>query len=136
MIFVRPSEAEEILEKSWKQHAKEDMLHAKYDEGATVASYNEETREATLAALGCRSSKASGSEVPAMSEVLRVDAEKLQVAVAAIMEKEGVAPQDAAIVADSLVSAELTRPAVPRRAACEILYRQHGGPAVRIPGAG
>lgn len=43
-----------------------------------------------------------------MSEVLRVDAEKLQVAVAAIMEKEGVAPQDAAIVADSLVSAELT----------------------------
>ena len=29
-----------------------------------------------------------------MSEVLRVDAEKLQVAVAAIMEKEGVAPQD------------------------------------------
>ena len=54
MIFVRPSEAEEILEKSWKQHAKEDMLHAKYDEGATVASYNEETREATLAALGCQ----------------------------------------------------------------------------------
>ena len=43
-----------------------------------------------------------------MSEVLRVDAEKLQAAVAAIMEKEGVAPQDAAIVADSLVSAELT----------------------------
>ena len=35
-----------------------------------------------------------------MSEVLRVDAEKLQAAVAAIMEKEGVAPQDAAIVAD------------------------------------
>lgn len=30
------------------------MLHAKYDEGATVASYNEETREATLAALGCQ----------------------------------------------------------------------------------
>ena len=48
------AKAEEILEKSWKQHAKEDMLHAKYDEGATVASYNEETREATLAALGCQ----------------------------------------------------------------------------------
>lgn len=43
-----------------------------------------------------------------MSEVRRVDAAKLSDVVAAIMEKEGVSSENAAIVADSLVSAELT----------------------------
>lgn len=43
-----------------------------------------------------------------MSEIYAVDAVKLRDTVAKIMEKEGVTSQDAAIVADSLVSADLT----------------------------
>ena len=53
MIFVRPSEAEEVLEKAWKQHAKEDNLHAQYDQGATPPSFDPEMREKTLAGLNC-----------------------------------------------------------------------------------
>ena len=53
IIFVRPSEAEEVLEKAWKQHAKEDGLHAAYDRGETVASFDPETRERVLKFLNC-----------------------------------------------------------------------------------
>lgn len=53
MIFVRPSEAEDILAKAWGQHAKENELHAQYDQGSTAASFNGATREAALAAVKC-----------------------------------------------------------------------------------
>lgn len=53
MIFVRPSEAEAVLEKAWKQHAKEEDLHSRYDAGATVPSFQPDIREQALNALNC-----------------------------------------------------------------------------------
>lgn len=53
LIFVRPCDAEEILEKSWAQHAKEDNLDAAYRSGSIQPSYNEAKREDTLKSLNC-----------------------------------------------------------------------------------
>ena len=54
IIFVRPSEAEEILEKSWQQNAKETSLHACYDAGETVSSYQKEIMDKRLEEINCQ----------------------------------------------------------------------------------
>ena len=53
IVFVHPSEAEEVLEKAWKQHEKEDRLHAQYDENGLAPSFDPELREKALKAVNC-----------------------------------------------------------------------------------
>ena len=59
MVFVRPAEAEAVLEKAWKQHEKENRLHAQYDAGETVPSFDPELREKALRGLNCEIINAS-----------------------------------------------------------------------------
>ena len=51
LIFVRPGDAEAIIEKTRLQHAKEDRLAEGYLAGGLQPSYNPELRENTLTAL-------------------------------------------------------------------------------------
>jgi regulator of RNase E activity RraA len=54
IIFIRPSEADEILQKSWAQNDKETALHARYDTGDTVSSYSKDIMDKALQNLNCQ----------------------------------------------------------------------------------
>lgn len=53
LIFVHTDEAEEVLEKAWKQNAKEERMKKQYAKGDLIPSFVPDMRERVLEGLMC-----------------------------------------------------------------------------------